>query len=108
MEVDDGFAFGKRQRCSASPRGRAEVLTCSGAGVCRRAGGALGCAAHSGFTVCLHALVLAGLAGVENRDLFALVVIVVEGQWVIDFLTLMNGRSTLALGFSVLWINEPF
>ena len=65
-------------------------------------------AACSGFTACLHALVSAGLRVVETSDLFALGVIVVEGQRVIGFLTLMNGRSMLALGFNVLWINEPF
>lgn len=106
--MDDGFVFGKRQLCGATACSRAEVLPCSGAGVRGHAGGTLGCAACSGFTACLNALVSAGLRVVETSDLFALGVIVVEGQRVIGFLTLMNGRSMLALGFNVLWINEPF
>lgn len=109
LEVDDGFVFGMRQLCGTTPRSHAELLPCSSAGVHRCAGGVLGCGVHrSGFTLCLHALVSAGLTGVETSDLFALVVMVVEGQWVIGFLSLMNVRSMLAPGFNVLWINEPF
>lgn len=75
-------------------------------GVGRCAGAALGCGARSGFSVCLHTVVSAGLTAAETSDLFALVVIVADRQWVVGFLTLMN-RSMLALGFSVLWIHEP-